>query len=584
MTSRIKYLTSIMLLFLSLIVMTGCDKKKSTIDTHYDNYLAIVEDIAGNKDGVSATADQINSLIEVSGARDNLDYAIAFILGKYENREKPTPEEIQTVVDAFNRSADVLIQIGEEGDKPDQVKSVVTIEQLTWIIPPVLRIKDNREALYQAYIDTHPDKFSEPATQPEVQAMIDAVEEEQRTLDTNSSTITANPTRVKANGTTKSTITVVLKTKAGNPLKNEKVVLDQGKGASKISKVENKHNGTYLFYVTSTKEEKVTYRAKVGKATLKHTASVTFTPVIGAINPNKSTVKAKPTTVVADGKSISTITVTLKDSENQLITDGKVSLKGNGISTISKVTNEKNGKYTFTVTSTKAGAVKYTAKADGVTIKQTATVTFVSTYASTVEANPPRVEVGNIETSTVTVVVKDENDNRFSNAVVTLTEASSLIEPSTGDAAHGIYRFKVSSDTLGIKTYHATAKIGRQTYTIKDTATVEYIEGEPSDKSELHVDEHNHTVNETTTVTLILKSEDGTILHTRHDVEINLDHNLGFDTNLTFDPDTGKYTITFHDVNPETDHVVALIDGTLTLTDYVKYIREIVDLNKSTLV
>ncbi len=77
--------------------------------------------------------------------------------------------------DQEQNSANILEQIGNEGDHPDNVNSVVTTKQLGQIIPAITGIKNANETAYQDYIDEHPDEFSTPATQEEVQAMVGKV-------------------------------------------------------------------------------------------------------------------------------------------------------------------------------------------------------------------------------------------------------------------------------------------------------------------------------------------------------------------------------------------------------------------------
>ena len=83
-----------------------------------------------------------------------------------------TQQEVQDMIDAVNASQTVLAQIGNEGDDPDNVNSVVTVAELNTIIPALTGVNASYEAAYQNYIDANPNNFSSPATQPEVQAMI----------------------------------------------------------------------------------------------------------------------------------------------------------------------------------------------------------------------------------------------------------------------------------------------------------------------------------------------------------------------------------------------------------------------------
>ena len=93
-----------------------------------------------------------------------------------------TPVQVQDMVDLVNASQTVLAQIGDEADDPDTVNAVVTTDQLGLILPSVTNIEANNETAYQDYIDNNPSLFSSPATQAEVQAMVDAVNASQEIL------------------------------------------------------------------------------------------------------------------------------------------------------------------------------------------------------------------------------------------------------------------------------------------------------------------------------------------------------------------------------------------------------------------
>ena len=63
---------------------------------------AVVEDIAGNTDGIVATAAQINTVAGVAGAVDGADYSAGLARGTFADRSSPTAAEIQAVIDAAN--------------------------------------------------------------------------------------------------------------------------------------------------------------------------------------------------------------------------------------------------------------------------------------------------------------------------------------------------------------------------------------------------------------------------------------------------------------------------------------------------
>jgi gliding motility-associated-like protein len=87
------------------------------------------------------------------------------------------------MVDVVNTSQSVLEQIGSEGDDPDSVDSVVTVDQINMIRPGIEGVDPDNESLYQDYIDANPDLFSNPATIDEIQAMVDAVNTSQSVLE-----------------------------------------------------------------------------------------------------------------------------------------------------------------------------------------------------------------------------------------------------------------------------------------------------------------------------------------------------------------------------------------------------------------
>src|SRR5207302_10954317 len=101
-----------------------------------------------------------------------------------------------------------------------------------------------------------------------------------------------------------------------------------------------------------------------------------------------STVVASASPVAADGSASSTITVTLKDAQNNVVAGKTVTLaQGGGASVIapSSATSNGSGVASFTVTNTTAQTVTYTAtETDGtaITITQTAPVTFTAGGAS----------------------------------------------------------------------------------------------------------------------------------------------------------------------------------------------------------
>ena len=284
------------------------------------------------------------------------------------------------------------------------------------------------------------------------------------------STMSASPASVVADGVTTSTITVTLKDVNDNPASGKTVTLAQGSGSSTISAASGSSSatGVVTFTVKDTKAEAVTYTARdtTDSVTITPTAAVTF--FAGAVSATHSTVSGSPASVVADGTTTSTITVTLKDANNNPASGKAVTLaQGSGSSTVSTASGASNasGVVTFTVRDTKAEAVTYMATdtTDSVTITPTAGVTFtagaVNATHSTMSASPASVLADGTTTSTITVTLKDVNNNPASGKTVTLAQGSgsSTISTASGASnASGVVTFTVKDTKAEAVTYTAT--------------------------------------------------------------------------------------------------------------------------------
>jgi hypothetical protein len=132
----------------------------------------------GNNANTSTlTATELNAIVGVSGATagNEAAYRAAIAANEGPFSSPATEAEVQAMVTAVNTSQTVLAKIGNEADDPDVVTSVVTVAELNTIIPALTGVNASFEAAYQNYIDANPNDFSSPATQPEVQAMINYV-------------------------------------------------------------------------------------------------------------------------------------------------------------------------------------------------------------------------------------------------------------------------------------------------------------------------------------------------------------------------------------------------------------------------
>ena len=217
------------------------------------------------------------------------------------------------------------------------------------------------------------------------------------------STVSASPASVTADGSSSSTITVALKNGYGNPVRGITVTLAGSGGSSTISAASGVSdvNGLVTFTVQDTVVETTTYTATdTSDSDLVITATATVSFTAGPASAVASTVSASPGSVTADGATPSTITVTLKDAHNNLVSGKTVTLaktSGAGAPVITTIqgTSSASGVATFSVTSTRAASDVFTAtdSTDGVTVAQTAGVTFTvgapSGYQITANSDTP---------------------------------------------------------------------------------------------------------------------------------------------------------------------------------------------------
>ncbi|HEY4928024.1 MAG TPA: Ig-like domain-containing protein [Acidimicrobiales bacterium] len=205
------------------------------------------------------------------------------------------------------------------------------------------------------------------------------------------STVSASPTKVPADGSTTSTVTVTLTDYFGNPIAGKTVDLTASSGSSVITPVQltssvlagvTNTGGQTAFNITDGTTEVVIYTASdpADSLTLAQLVSVTFgTPPIVVPVKADSSIVTSASSVVADGKTVGTITVELRDANGFPVTGKTVSLTASsgssvitaaGSSTPGVVTaastphtaaTNSNGNAVFNVTDTVSQTVTYTA-------------------------------------------------------------------------------------------------------------------------------------------------------------------------------------------------------------------------------
>lgn len=182
------------------------------------------------------------------------------------------------------------------------------------------------------------------------------------------------------------------------------------------------------------------------------------------VNKQYSTFTPVSSVLPADGKSTQVLTLTLRDEKNQAVDMGvkDISLKNSALKSaaVSALTKKSAGVYTVTVTAgTDAETVTLTPSVSGVMLSP-ARVTISSTVPdagqSVFTASPETIAADNTATSTLTLVVKDAQDNALTGLKDSL---AFTIKDSGGKApAAGTLTESVITEGSTKGTYTATLK------------------------------------------------------------------------------------------------------------------------------
>jgi hypothetical protein len=325
------------------------------------------------------------------------------------------------------------------------------------------------------------------------------------------STITAAPTSITADGTSTSTITVQLKDALGNNLTTGGATVTLATTAGTLSNVTDNGNGTYTATLTSaTVTGTATITGKLDGDDIVDTETVTLAP--GAASPATSTITAAPTTITADGTSTSVLTVQLKDAfGNNLTTGGATVTLATTLGTLSEVTDNGDGTYTATLTSpTTTGTATITGKLGEADLVDTEQVTFApgaaSLDTSTITANPTSIPVGGTSTSIITVQLKDAFGNNLTTggATVTLSTTAGTLSNVT-DNGDGTYTATLTSPTVP-GTATVSGKLGGQP--LVDTAEVTVL-ADTTPPTWANTYPKAGPVTDTTAQVLVKSNEDG---------------------------------------------------------------------------
>lgn len=300
------------------------------------------------------------------------------------------------------------------------------------------------------------------------------------------STVTVGPASVPADGSTPSTVTVTLLDAHGHAVAGRKVelFLEHAQGAPVSLHVHVSATNTGITDASGVATFALT-DATPGEATLVepidstdsvtlHRVTVRFVALPGGpVSQTQSTITASPALVAADGRSSSTVSVTLENASGGVVSGKTVTLHaGSGLSTISPASapTDATGKATFAVTDRRAESVAYSAidTSDQLPVPGSAEVTFFgpSASASTSTVTVDRASAPNdgVTPATIKVILRDAGGSPVRDQ---------HIRVETGSATVFVQPASATSDTNGVATFTTTdASAETVTYTVTDLDAV----------------------------------------------------------------------------------------------------------------
>ncbi|CAI1188501.1 Invasin [Serratia marcescens] len=294
------------------------------------------------------------------------------------------------------------------------------------------------------------------------------------------STVSTDKTSITANGQDSMTVTFVAKDANNNPIPGIasditfKVVDKNGNpapaGAVTVSPAtEIAPPGTYTATVTGTGAGNYTLIPEYNNTPVDNGLKVPVELKAGDTPDGTQSTLAVPSpqSITADGESASTLSVTAKDAQGNLIkdlsgvtfavTDGNGNPVTEGV-TVSTTTNAGDGTYTAQLKGTKAGTYTVTPMSNGTAIgslSNTVTLTAGTTpdgTISTFSASQAGIIADDHDATTLTFHAKDAQGN----AITGLTGLTFVATPATGatvsavtEMGDGVYRATMTSTQEG---------------------------------------------------------------------------------------------------------------------------------------
>ncbi|WP_410771458.1 S-layer homology domain-containing protein [Fontibacillus sp. BL9] len=223
---------------------------------------------------------------------------------------------------------------------------------------------------------------------------------------------------VVANGSDGSEVTVLLRDKNNAPVIGKEVTLTGQNGNPVIQTIQGTtdSDGKAIFRISSTKADRVTFRATNVSDQFVLTKTVTVTFTAGPADAAQSEVMASSSTVSADGVAYAEITVTARDSYRNPVSGTGLRIKANGgnsvIATDNAITDD-SGKAVFRVSDLAAEQVTYMVESvpDQIVLSPAVTISFIygTPPSIAVQSTPTEPTYGPVRVSVTAAVYGEYN-------------------------------------------------------------------------------------------------------------------------------------------------------------------------------
>ncbi|MBI5406211.1 MAG: putative Ig domain-containing protein, partial [Nitrospirae bacterium] len=202
--------------------------------------------------------------------------------------------------------------------------------------------------------------------------------------------------------------------------------------------------------------------------------------------PAKANILASKTTIVANGTDSAALTVTVRDANDNLVTDGTTVTVTTTNGTVTGITTTLNGVVSRTITGTVSGAAVLGVESPTGTALSTVTgntsLSFIPgpPAQANIAASKTTVIADGVDQTVLTITVRDANGNLVSDGTtVTLTTALGTVT-GTGNTVNGVVTRYLSSIATGTAALGVQSPTGTILASVAGNTSITFSSGVPA--------------------------------------------------------------------------------------------------------